>query len=259
MKYDDLKNNIRMSELCGHKTFEYTKELHENRVSDIKSWIKPDCKILDLGCGSSMFFLLLKEIEPTIIPYGLDYLKEAIDASKNIFKEHSDNFIYGSVAELDNFQNLKNTDIALISVSLLCEPVNWYVLEWLSLNSKNIFIYHHEIPSAFNSLRSIVLNFGYDCIQISNNTVKLTSKINIKNTVPSLDIRILKNLGYIFIPFDNLKNLDYMSDRWEQFHKKVISPFFIKKENFYGVVSIDDETINDLFILEYNDDNITRS
>ena len=121
MNYSDIIRYPHLLELCGHtdKDFEHVERIHTRRAQSLYPWLTDGCKVLDLGCGSSIFFIKLLEIYPTIIPWGVDRVLEAVEASKQLFPMFKSNFIYEDIRDVSRCFERSSFDIVLCSIQLL--------------------------------------------------------------------------------------------------------------------------------------------
>lgn len=246
MKYLDAQNNAKLFNLCGHDTFRNMKIHHDRRFEALKPWIKDGIKILDIGCGSSVFFLLLKEFNSTIIPYGIDREKDAISVSQEIFPEYKDNFIYDDMINIRNITY--DIDISMISAELLSSESYYFIFDWM-FEHGNAFIYQHGVKNPFDDLRSIMINYNYNSLLLSNNVVKIVSKIDRKNILPSFSIQELQK---IFLISQYTSNYDFnnLNNMWNKFYKDDYQYYEIKKDGFFAIIAAQGDAIKDVFVIK---------
>ncbi len=246
MKYSDVKDNKNLINLCGHDDFKGMSVHHTNRFNALKPYIKDNMKILDLGCGSSVFFLLLKEFNPTIIPFGIDREKLAIDASKEIFPEHKENFVHEDMVHIKNINF--NVDMIMVSAQLLSASKYYYIFDWM-LDRGETIIYQHGIFKPFDNLRSIISNYSYNSLSLSNDVVKVISKIERKNILPSLSINKLKD-NFDISPYTPDHDFNYLNNMWENFYKNNYQYYEIKKDGVFAVIAADGDNVEDVFVIK---------
>lgn len=133
-------------------------------------------RILDVGCGSGIYYKLCKKELPHIEYYGVDYSSEAIEIAK---KEYSDkNFSVMSINEMTS-DFLQSFDLIHLGAVLDVLPNGDEVLEQLlKLKPKKLFIGRIKITNeksnyieymAYDEIMTYEYRHNYDnLIQICN-------------------------------------------------------------------------------------------
>lgn len=181
----------------NRSVFERQKDLNKSELQNYPihwrgfisamAMIEKKDSLLDIGCGSGIFYALCKKEFPNLKYFGLDYSEEAIEISK---KENNINcFEVKDVNDLDK-NYVENFDVLLLNGLLAILPNGDEILKKiLSLEVKNIIVCrikltnepsHYEIYDAYNLIKT------YEYYHNKNNFHKLLEEFNYSLNVISL-------------------------------------------------------------------------
>jgi len=148
--------------------------------------------ILDVGCGTGVFYKLCKKEFPTIDYYGIDYSEDAINLAK---KENSQEcFDVQNVNDLTS-EFIQNYDVILMNGLLAVLPNGDEVLDlFLSKKPKNLIISrvkftdgdsYYKVYDAYNLIKTYDYFHGKNNFNsiLEKNNYRLSQKNNYSNTI----------------------------------------------------------------------------
>jgi len=94
------------------KHFSQTRQFLWQELKPFLTYINPNDKVLDVGCGNGRLFGAINSLNPTInINYlGIDFSQELLSLAKKDYSQAK--FILADITDKNTWANLKNSDIA---------------------------------------------------------------------------------------------------------------------------------------------------
>jgi SAM-dependent methyltransferase len=129
---------------------------------------------LDLGCGNGFLLKRIKEINSSVIPYGIELNDKVTESAKKLQEEFQNNFFSGNLIDAPSIisENLKFELVIIMPGRLLEEKDNEKkrcFLNWLKGSSKNILAYAYgDWVEKYGSLKNILDLAGFDIIKEDN-------------------------------------------------------------------------------------------
>ena len=168
----NMQDLLKIARENGFSSIESMDSYHTPIVKLSKETISSEGgKILDLGCGNGFLLKRIKEINSSVIPYGVELNEKVAESARNLQEEFQDNFFSGNLIDAPSIfpENLKFELVIIMPGRLLEEKDNEkkkYFLNWLKGSSKNILAYAYgDWIEKYGSLKNILDLAGFDIIK----------------------------------------------------------------------------------------------